>query len=158
MTMHNPDDKVLSKQLKNISKEFGIAQQIFSNFKFILKRNDIYFTSFEWKDENLGLFHRIGSKFGTIDKNGEIVFHSFAAQILQDHITKNIYDIKDINELRLYLMGALIPNETLSPGQYAVRFNNFVLGTGVVIKGGLKSRFPRSSRTQTIRIKGQKIQ
>jgi 16S rRNA (cytosine1407-C5)-methyltransferase len=158
MTMHNPDDKVLSKQLKNISEEFGIAQQIFSNFKFILKRNDIYFTSFEWKDENLGLFHRIGSKFGTIDKNGEIVFHSFAAQILQDHITKNIYDIKDINELRLYLMGALIPNETLSPGQYAVRFNNFVLGTGVVIKGALKSRFPRSSRTQTIRIKGQKIQ
>jgi hypothetical protein len=32
------------------------------------------------------------------------------------------------------------------------------LGTGVVIKNGLKSRYPRSSRTQTIRIKGQKVQ
>jgi NOL1/NOP2/fmu family ribosome biogenesis protein len=55
-------------------------------------------------------------------------------------------------------MGALINNVPFPTGQYAVKFNGFVLGTGVVVKGGLKSRFPRSSRTQTIRIKGQKIQ
>lgn len=158
ITMHKSDDKVLGEKLKKISEEFGIEKQVFSQFIFLLKRNDIHFTSSEWKDENLGLFHRVGSKFGTIDKNGEIVLHSFAAQILQDYITKNIYDIKDLNELRLYLMGALIPNETLLPSQYVIRFNKYILGTGVVIKGGLKSRFPRSSRTQTIRIKGQKIQ
>ncbi len=130
----------------------------FSNYKFLLKRNDIYFTSSEWSDDNLGLFHRVGTKFGMIDKNGNIVLHSFAAQILQDFISKNIYDLKSLDELRLYLMGALIPTDQLSPGQYVIRFNNYVLGTGVVIKGGLKSRYPRSSRTQTIRIKGQKVQ
>lgn len=158
MTLHDSNDKLLTEKLTKISEEFGIEHQVFSNFKFLLKRNDIYFTSLEWKDENLGIFHRVGSKFGTIDKNGNIVLHSLAAQILQSNITKNIYDIENLDELRLYLMGALIPNDILPPGQYVIRFNGYVLGTGVVIKGGLKSRFPRSSRTQTIRIKGQKIQ
>jgi 16S rRNA (cytosine1407-C5)-methyltransferase len=158
MTMHNSGDKIISPRLDDLSEEFGIEKNVFSNYKFLFKRNDIYFTSSEWNDENPGLFHRIGTKFGTLDKNGKIVLHSFAAQALQKFITKNIYDIKNIDELRLYLMGALIGNNQLKPGQYAVRFNEFVLGTGIVIKGGLKSRFPRSSRTQTISIKGQKIQ
>jgi 16S rRNA (cytosine1407-C5)-methyltransferase len=158
MTMYKPSDIIINSKLKLLANEFGIETDIFSNYKFLLKRNDIYFTSLEWSDDNLGLFHRVGTKFGMIDKNGNIVLHSFAAQILQDSITKNIYDLKTLDELRLYLMGALIPTDQLSPGQYVIRFNNYVLGTGVVIKGGLKSRYPRSSRTQTIRIKGQKVQ
>ena len=157
MKMHKPNDTIIGDKLKMLANEFGMEKDIFSNYKFLLKRNDIYFTSSEWNDDNLGLFHRVGTKFGIIDKNGNIVLHSFAAQILQDFITKNIYDLKTIEELRLYLMGALIPTDELSPGQYVIRFNNYVLGTGVVIKGGLKSRYPRSSRTQTIRIKGQKV-
>jgi 16S rRNA (cytosine1407-C5)-methyltransferase len=158
MTMHNHNDNVLKEKLKILADEFGIESAVFSNYKFILKRNDIYFTSKEWSDANLGLFHRVGSKFGIIDKNGNIVLHSFAAQILHDHITKNIYDIQNLDELRLYLMGALINSLQLPHGQYVVRFNGYVLGTGVFIKAGLKSRYPRSSRTQTIRIKGQKVQ
>lgn len=158
ITMHNHSDRTLNQKLKALAEEFGIEEKVFSNYKFLLKRNDIYFTSIEWTDANLGLFHRVGTKFGTIDKNGKIVLHSFAAQILQESITKNIYVIKSLDELRIYLMGALIPNVQLPSGQYVVIFNNYVLGTGVVIKNGLKSRYPRSSRTQTIRIKGQKIQ
>jgi len=158
MTMHKSADNIIFEKLKILAAEFGINQEIFSNYKFILKRSDIYFTSSEWRDDNLGLFHRVGTKFGMIDKNGNIVLHSFAAQILQDFIKKNIYDLKTIDELRLYLMGALIPTGQLSAGQYVIRFNKYVLGTAVFIKGGLKSRYPRSSRTQTIRIKGQKVQ
>ena len=158
LTMHKHSDNVISDKLKSLADEFGIKKDVFSSYKFLLKRNDIYFTSSEWNDNNLGLFHRVGTKFGMIDKHGKIVLHSFAAQILQEHISKNIYDIQNLDELKLYLMGALINNVQLSSGQYVVRFNGFVLGTGVVIKGGLKSRYPRSSRTQTIRIKGQKVQ
>ncbi|MDH3269174.1 MAG: RsmB/NOP family class I SAM-dependent RNA methyltransferase [Ignavibacteria bacterium] len=158
MTMHKPSDIIINDKLKMLAQEFGIETDVFSNYKFLLKRNDMYFTSSEWSDNDLGLFHRVGTKFGMIDKNGNIVLHSFAAQILQDFISKNIYDLKSLDELRLYLMGALIPTDQLSPGQYVIRFNNYVLGTGVVIKGGLKSRYPRSSRTQTIRIKRQKVQ
>lgn len=158
ITLHKNVDRVLKEKLNRLSEEFGIDREVFSNYKFLLKRNDIFFTSNEWADENLGLFHRIGCRFGTLDKNGNIVLHSLAAQILQDQITKNIYDIQELEELKLYLMGALIKKENLPSGQYIVRFNGYVLGTAIVIKGGLKSRFPRSSRTQTIRIKGQKIQ
>jgi len=158
LKMHGHSDIVIKEKLKVLADEFGIESEVFSNYKFLLKRNDIYFASNEWSDSNLGIFHRVGIKFGIIDKNGNIVLHSFAAQILQNHISKNIYDIQNLDELRLYLMGALINNVQLPRGQYAVRFNGYVLGTGVVIKGGLKSRYPRSSRTQTIRIKGQKVQ
>jgi 16S rRNA (cytosine1407-C5)-methyltransferase len=158
MTMHDNNDEVIKERLNNLANEFGMNNDAFSSYKFLLKRNDIFFTTKEWGPENLGLFQRVGTKFGTIDKNGNIVLHSLAAQVLQDHITKNIYEIQDLNELRLYLMGALIVNDELPPGQYAVRFNGYILGTGVVIKGGLKSRFPRSSRTQAIRIKGLRIQ
>jgi 16S rRNA (cytosine1407-C5)-methyltransferase len=158
MSLHKHSDNIIHEKLKALGEEFGIEREVFSNYKFLLKRNDIYFTSNEWSEDNLGLFHRVGTKFGTIDKNGNIVLHSFAAQILQEHITKNIYDIQNLEELKLYLMGALINNVQLPHGQYAVRFNGYVLGTGVVIKAGLKSRYPRSSRTQTIRIKGQKVQ
>jgi 16S rRNA (cytosine1407-C5)-methyltransferase len=158
MDIHYHDDKTLNQKMSDLAIEFGIDRNIFSGYKFFVRRNDIYFSSKEWNEENLGLFHRIGTKFGTIDKNGSIVLHSFAAQILQKYISKNIYQIENLDQLRLYLMGALIPINDLPPGQCAVSFNGYVLGTGVVIKAGLKSRYPRSSRTQTIRIKGQKIQ
>jgi 16S rRNA (cytosine1407-C5)-methyltransferase len=158
LTMHSHTNKILNDKLKSLASEFGIDAEIFSNYKFFIKRNDIYFSSIEWNNDNLGLFHRVGTKFGIIDKNGSIVLHSFAAQILQKQISKNIYRIKNLDELKLYLMGGLIPVNNLTSGQYAVSFNEYVLGTGVVIKAGLKSRYPRSSRTQTIRIKGQKIQ
>ncbi len=158
ITMHKYNDAIIHERLNTLSAEFGINVDVFSNYKFLMKRNDIYFTTNEWGDENLGLFHRVGTKFGTIDKNGNIVLHSLAAQVIQEFITKNIYEIQDFNELKLYLGGALIINENLPPGQYAVRFNGYILGTGVVVRGGLKSRFPRSSRTQAIRIKELRIQ
>jgi 16S rRNA (cytosine1407-C5)-methyltransferase len=158
MTMHKSVDRELADKLKVLAEEFGIDEDVFSNFKFLIKRGDIFFSSLEWTDENLGLFQKVGTKFGLFDKNGKIVLHSHAANILQDAITKNIYELQSLNELRTYLMGGLIVNENLPPGQYAVKFNGYVLGTGVVIKGGLKSRFPRSNRTQRIRIKGLVIQ
>jgi len=158
MSMLKYTDQTLNEKLNVLAKEFGIEEEVFSYYKFLLKRNDLYFSSSEWSEDNLSLFQRVGTKFGMIDKNGKIVLHSLAAQILQNHITKNIYTITDLNELKLYLMGALIKNKDLSPGQYVVKFNRHILGTAIVIKDGLKSRFPRSSRTQTIRVKGFKIQ
>lgn len=158
MTMHSADETEIMEKLNYLREQFGISEEVFSNFKFLLKRRDIFFVSNDWDDDNLGLFHRVGTKFGSLDKNGKIVLHSHAAQILQNKITKNIYELSDLEELKTYLMGGLIKNDDLPPGQYAVKFNGYVLGTGVVIQGGLKSRFPRSHRTQKIRIKGQTIQ
>ena len=158
MTMHTSNDKELASKIKVLCNHFGIDSGVFKDYKFLIKRKDIFFTSKEWDDKNLGLFQRVGTKFGIIDKRDEIVLHSHAATIFQDSITKNIFELQNLNDVRVYLSGGLIANDDLPPGQYAVKFNGYILGTGVVIKGGLKSRFPRSKRTQKIRIKGLTIQ
>ncbi|HEY7751688.1 MAG TPA: RsmB/NOP family class I SAM-dependent RNA methyltransferase, partial [Ignavibacteriaceae bacterium] len=112
------EDDQLKIPLIALSEEFGIDQNIFSEYKFLLKRNDIYFVNRTWNDENLGLYHRIGTKFGSLDKDNKIVLHSYAAQILHKHITKNIYEITDIEELKTYLRGGLILKDSIPPGQY----------------------------------------
>jgi 16S rRNA (cytosine1407-C5)-methyltransferase len=158
MTMHTSNEKELASKIEALCNHFGIDCNVFKDYKFLVKRKDIFFTSKEWDDKNLGLFQRVGTKFGMIDKREEIVLHSHAATIFQDSITKNIFELQSLNDVRVYLMGGLVANDNLPPGQYAVKFNGYILGTGVVIKGGLKSRFPRSKRTQKIRIKGLTIQ
>jgi 16S rRNA (cytosine1407-C5)-methyltransferase len=147
-----PDDKKIKKYLAYISETFGIDEEIFLQYNFILKRRDIFFVNKNWDDVNLGLFHRIGTKFGTIDKRDNIVLHTNAAQILDKHITKKIYQVKNKEELRIYLAGGLIVNDKIERGQYVIKYNDNVLGTAIVTSGGIKSRFPRSKRTQTIRL------
>jgi 16S rRNA (cytosine1407-C5)-methyltransferase len=146
------DNIKIKNYLSSIAKIFGIDPNIFNEFNFILKRNDLFFVNKNWEAKNLGLFHRIGTKLGTIDKRGEFVLHTNAAQILHKHITKNIYHVKDKDELRIYLAGGLIVNAEMEKGQYVVKYNDYLLGTAVVLSGGIKSRFPRSKRTQAIRL------
>jgi 16S rRNA (cytosine1407-C5)-methyltransferase len=148
----NPGDNRITKYLSFISERFGIDEKQFYNYNYILKRRDIFFINKDWQTENLGLFHRIGIKFGTIDKRDGIVFHTNAAQILDTHITKNIYQVRDKEELRIYLAGQLIKNDMIERGQYVVKYNNYVLGTAIVSSTGIKSRFPRSKRTQKIKL------
>ena len=146
------DDKRIKKYLSFISERFGIDKEQFNDYNYILKRSDIFFINKEWQTYNLGLFHRIGTKFGTINKHDEIVLHTNAAQILDPYITRNIYKVKDKEELRIYLAGQVINNNSIERGQYVVKYNDYVLGTAVVSIGGVKSRFPRSKRTQKIRL------
>ena len=146
------DDKRIRKHILFISDRFGIDEEQFNNYNYILKRRDIFFINKDWQTNNLGLFHRIGIKFGTIDKRDKMVLHTNAAQILNSHITKNIYQVKNKEELRIYLAGQLIKNDLIEQGQYVVKYNDYVLGMAVVSSGGIKSRFPRSKRTQKIKL------
>jgi 16S rRNA (cytosine1407-C5)-methyltransferase len=147
-----PDDKRIANHLLSISERFGIDEKEFYKYNYILKRRDLFFINKDWQSDNLGLFHRIGTKFGTIDKRDDIVLHTNAAQILDPHITKNIYRVRDEDELRIYLAGQLIKNDLTERGQYVVKYNDYVLGTAVVSSMGIKSRFPRSKRTQKIKL------
>ena len=146
------EDKKVKKYINHLSEIFGIEEEVLKQYNYILKRGDIFFINKSWNDDNLGLFHRTGTKFGSIDKRDSIVLHSNAAQILEKHITKNIYKVRDIDELQLYLAGGLINNDEIGRGQYVIKYDNYVLGTAVVTSKGIKSRFPRSKRTQSIRL------
>jgi 16S rRNA (cytosine1407-C5)-methyltransferase len=144
--------KVIRILLENIIKEFEIGEDVFNNFNYLLKGNDIFFINRNWADKNLNIFNRIGTRFGTIDKNKQTVLHTQAAQVLSNDIKKNIYEINDPAELETYLNGGIIKKQINHTGQCAVKYQNSLLGTAVNTKQGIKSRFPRAKRTQEILI------
>ncbi len=138
--------------LDNIIKEFGIEEEVLKNFNYLVKGNDIFFVNKNWDDKNLNIFNRIGTRFGTIDKNRQTVLHTQAAQILSNDIKKNIYEINDPAELETYLSGGTIKKDINHTGQCVVKYQDSLLGTAVNTKQGMKSRFPRAKRTQEILI------
>ena len=141
--------------LNNIIKDFGIERENFNNFNYLVKGNDIFFINKNWNENNLDVFNRIGTRFGTIDRNGQIVLHTQAAQILDNEINKSIFEIENPAELETYLSGGTIKKETENTGQCVVKYQNLMLGTAVNTKQGIKSRFPRSKRTQEILIEAK---
>jgi 16S rRNA (cytosine1407-C5)-methyltransferase len=145
-------NKDLRKTFSNLKDDFGLIEDIFSIYKFLLKGNDIFFVTKEWSDDNLGLFQRIGTKFGSVDHKGQVVLHTNAAQILQDEITKNVFTIEEHDDLKKYLGGAIIKKDFGSPGQCVIKYQDYILGTAVSTSQGIKSRFPRAKRTQEILI------
>jgi 16S rRNA (cytosine1407-C5)-methyltransferase len=140
--------KEIQQYLNYISEHFGVERRILDDYKYIFRGKDIFFVIKDWDDDNIGLFNRIGLKLGTLDRKDRITFHSQAAQVLEKHITKFVYDLKNEEELKNYLTGWMIKDLDIPTGQYVVKYNNWVLGSGVKIKDGLKSRFPRTKRTQ----------
>jgi len=144
------EKKVISPLLKNINDDFGIPEEVLSGYQFLLKSNDVFLVSKEWSDPYPGHFQRIGTKLGIIDKNGRLVLHTQAAQVFQKYISKNIYQIENQDELKKYLEGGIIKKEIAIEGQCVIKYKDFVLGTAVVTKAGIKSRFPRAKRTQEI--------
>jgi 16S rRNA (cytosine1407-C5)-methyltransferase len=140
--------KEIQTYLDYVSEHFGVERKVLDDYKYIIRARDIYFVIKDWNDDNIGLFNRIGLKFGTLDRKDRITFNSQAAQVLEKHITKFIYGIKNDEELLNYLTGWMIKDIDIPTGQYVVKYNNWVLGTAIKIKEGLKSRFPRTKRTQ----------
>jgi NOL1/NOP2/sun family putative RNA methylase len=146
------DNKKIKNFLFDIQNEFGITHHILDQFKYIVKNYDIYFVDKDWADPNPGLFVRIGSKFGTIDKDNKIILHTQAAQVLSNNISKNIFELENANVLKTYLNGGIIKLQNTLKGQCLIKFENYTLGMGVFTEAGLKSRFPRSRRTQEIHL------
>lgn len=140
--------KEIQPYLEYISDHFGVDRKVLDDYKYIFRGKDIYFVIKDWDDENIGLFNRIGLKLGTLDKKERITFNSQGAQVLEKFVTKFIYDLKNEEELKNYITGWKIKDIGIPIGQYVIRYNNWVLGTAVMTKDGLKSRFPRTKRTQ----------
>jgi 16S rRNA (cytosine1407-C5)-methyltransferase len=146
----NRNSREIVKQLDKLSSIFGIEKKAFDKYRFYYKKNNIFFISIDWTDENTGLFERIGLKFGKLDRNNEIVLHTNAAQVLGNKITKSIYQLQNQHEFKIYLEGGTIKKDTGMYGQYIVKNKNMLLGTALISGAGIKSRFPRSKRTQEI--------
>jgi len=140
----------LNKQLDFLTSIFEIKKSVFERYKYLQKGNDIFFVNEDWNEENLMMFERIGTKFANIDKYGNFILHTQAAEILQNEIHKGIVDLSSNEELKKYLDGGTIKKEFPFKGQAVVKFRTALLGTGGISVDGLKSRYPRSKRTQEI--------
>ncbi|MEG8947986.1 RsmB/NOP family class I SAM-dependent RNA methyltransferase [Rosettibacter firmus] len=136
--------------LFRVSDYYGIDENIFDDYKYITRSKDLYFVNKDWQAENPELFNRIGSKFGSIDKNKIVQIHTSAAQILGKYSSKNIVELDDKKELEIYFNGGTIKKDYGKEGQKIVKYQGLTLGTAVQSKDGLKSQFPRSLRTQEI--------
>jgi len=148
----NSNKKEVRNLFDNLIDEFEIDKEVFNNYSYLIKGKDIYFINKNWHDKNLDLFNRIGTRFGIKDKNGKTVLHTQAAQILNNEIKKNVYEIDNPDELEVYLNGGIIKKEINYTGQCVVKYKNLMLGTAVITEQGIKSRFPRAKRTQEILI------
>jgi 16S rRNA (cytosine1407-C5)-methyltransferase len=142
-------NKEVKQILGFLSDTFGINEEVFTHYKYLKKLNDIFFVNEDWDDANLSIFERIGTRLGKFDKRDELTFHTQGAQILHNEITRNIYEIETEEELKKYINGGIIKKD-VPLQQYVIKFKGYVLGTAVGGKEGIKSRFPRSKRTQGI--------
>ncbi|MCX7797085.1 MAG: RsmB/NOP family class I SAM-dependent RNA methyltransferase [Melioribacter sp.] len=143
----------INDYLMRVSDYYGIPKEIFENYKYVLRSKDLYFINESWETENTGLFNRIGSKFGAIDKNNIIELYSTCAQIIGSYAKENVIELKNKDELEIYFKGGTIKEITGNIGQKIIKYKNEILGTAVLSKEGLKSQFPRALRTQEILIK-----
>jgi NOL1/NOP2/sun family putative RNA methylase len=148
--LYQSTHKNISGYLKNIPVDFGLPADLLGQYKYIIKSNDVYFINNEWEVDNPGIFERIGTRFGALDRNGKINLHTQAAQVFEKYITKNIFEIEEQEDLKIYLDGGVIKKDPGFTGQCVIRYNNHLLGTAVVTGMGIKSRFPRAKRTQEI--------
>ncbi len=142
--------KRIKHLLERLSEQYGIDKEVYLQYKFIIKGNDIFFIRAEWETDQPEIFLRIGNKFGKSDKRDKIFLNSFGARILNDSITKNIFSIETIEQLKKYMAGGTIKTICEPFGQKAVKFNGRIIGTASASENGVKSQFPRNLRTQTI--------
>lgn len=140
----------IKKYLNDIKKHFGIPEDVFKRYKYLKKNNDIFFINADWGTEDLNPFMRVGIKFGNIDNKDKAHLYSNAASIFENHVTENIIELTEMNDLKIYMNGGTIKREFAPFGQKIIKHKNYFIGTGVASKEGLKSRFPRAMRTGEI--------
>ncbi len=146
------ENKNVKEYVENISEWYGINIEILKDYNYLIKKNEMHFIKSEWHTDNLSVFNRAGLKLGKLDKHGNIVLHTLAAQALQKHITKNIIELTEKEHLKNYLTGGTIRSMTeIEPkGRKVVSYNGNMIGGAIATKDGLKSQFPRALRTVEI--------
>ncbi len=144
------ENKKVRKYLEQIGRHFGIDDEIFKKYKYLIKKREIFIVNGNWESPLINLMIRTGIPFATIDKRDFAQLHSHGAQILSKEINKNLIGISGPGQLRNYFAGSSFSYPGSDAGQKAVKFKKYMLGTGIVTDGKIKSQFPRSKRTHDI--------
>lgn len=153
---HHPEQfktagfKKFQKDLEYLHQYFGIPHQTLEEYTYFVKSGEYQFVhkSFEFHPE--AWFNRVGLKLGSADKYGNFILSSIAAQVFNSAINEHIFEINSLNDLKEYMAGGIVRIDSPQKGQVAVRYDGTIIGTATITPQGLKSRFPRTLRTQKI--------
>ena len=140
----------IRKYIEELHHYFGIPLEVFKDFKYLIRNNNIFIVNKDWDYPLIDLLIRTGIPLGNIDRKNLLRLHSHGAQILSTNISSNIIEIDNGNDLRNYFSGSVFVRNDESDGQKVIKYKDYVLGTAVVLQGKVKSQFPRSKRTHDI--------
>ncbi len=138
------------KFLQKIILDFGIEEDELQKFNFRFAKDTVYFINSNFDFTSTSQLHRTGIKFGTYEKSGQIILAAQAAQVLNGSFKKNIVELSTHSDLKIYFEGGIIKRNFGFFGQAAIKYREDIIGTAIITRDGLKSRFPRAYRTQEI--------
>lgn len=142
--------KTVKKYIQQVANYYGVDITLFDDYQFMFKSTDIFFVNADWQAWSVNEFLRVGTKFGSINKGDNIQIHTLCAQIIGDKLTKNVIELTNLQDLTTYMSGGTIKRDFGPTGAKVIKYADYILGTAVNSKEGLKSQFPRALRTHEI--------
>jgi len=146
----NANHRDVKDYIQYVSEYYGIPANELNKYRYILKSRDIGFVNSNWTFTDPDIFLRIGTKFGSIDKNGRCYLNSIAIQTLAPYITNNLVELQTDEQLKTYMTGGVIKSITNLLSSQIVKYKNYFLGTAVGTTEGLKSQYPRALRAHEV--------
>ncbi len=150
LNLISANNNAIKKHLQSIASYYGTGTSLYNDYKYIFKGSDIFFVNADWQAQGINEFLRVGTKLGSINKRGDIQIHTLAAQILGANFTQNVIELTSLEDLKVYMNGGTIKRDFGPTGAKVIRYKDYILGTAVNSKEGLKSQFPRALRTHEI--------
>ncbi|MGB9665043.1 MAG: hypothetical protein ACPL25_09010 [Ignavibacteria bacterium] len=141
------DSKEVKEILQQLSYNYGIDEDYWNNFLFVIRSGDIYFTSKSDFEYSQIKFLRIGIKLASLDKKTGWRLTSNAVQIIGNEIKKNILTLETKEQLKTYFMGQKTKLNFQDSNFVVVKYGDYFIGSGKVKDSILLSYFPRSRRT-----------
>lgn len=142
--------KKFQKDLEYLYTYFGISHEALEEYTYFVKSGEYQFVHRTFEFHPDAWFNRAGLKLGSADKYGNFILSSIAAQVFNTAITEHIFEIKNLSDLKEYMAGGTVKIDSAQKGQVAVKYDGTIIGTATITLQGLKSRFPRTLRTQKI--------
>jgi len=146
-TILNSNSREIKDVIKQISDNYGIDENFWNEYLFILRSGDLYFVATNDFDYERIKFLRTGIKLASLDKKIGWRLTSNAVQIIGSKITRNILNLENKDQLKTYFMGQKTKIDFPDSDFVVVKYGDYFIGSGKLKDSILLSYFPRSRRT-----------
>ncbi len=139
----------IKKMAAYFEKTFGIPEDFWKDFLFVIKEDEILIASKEWEGRedilNRIYTHRVGTRLARTRRADEWKLSTNAAQLFSAVITKNKIELTDPKEIETFVeAGTIRRTFPIEKGGVIVTAGGYTLGCGVIHQGNLKSQMPKS--------------